>query len=109
MRGDLFAIGVIAHELLTGRPLFHAENDFDTMTRLREMPLQPPSRWNPDVPSDLDDIVLTALQRELELRWQNAAAMRTAIANVMMSLGAPVTNHHVLEWVEAVLRRAPSK
>jgi len=40
---------VIAHELLTTRPLFHSDNDFDTIMKLREMPIQPPSRWNPQV------------------------------------------------------------
>jgi len=108
-RADLFGLGVIAHEMLTGLPLFHARNHADTMARLRELPIEPPSRWNPDVPEDLDDIVLTALQRRPELRWQNAAAMRTAIMNVMMSLGTPVTNHQVLEWVEWAYRPEPPR
>jgi len=101
-RADLFGLGVVAHELLTGRPLFRAQSDFDTMALLRELPIEPPSRWNPDVPADLDDIVLTALQRTPELRWQSAAAMRTAISNVTKSLGAPVTTRQLIEWVERV-------
>jgi serine/threonine-protein kinase len=109
LRADLFGLGVIAHELLTGRPLFHAKGDLDTVMLLRELPIEPPSRWNPDVPADLDDIVLTALQRTPELRWQNAAAMRVAITNVMMSFGAPVTNQQLIDWVErAFQQRAPA-
>jgi eukaryotic-like serine/threonine-protein kinase len=108
-RADLFGLGVIAHELLTGRPLFHGKNDQDTATRLRELPIEPPSRWNPVIPRDLDDIVLTALQRTPELRWQSAAAMRTALRNVMLSCYTPVTNHQVLEWVERAFQRAPPK
>ena len=109
LRADLFGLGVIAHELLTGRPLFHAKSDRDTVRLLRELPIQPPSRWNPDVPDDLDDIVLTALQRTPELRWQSAAAMRTAITNVMRSCGGPVTNQQLIEWVEWALQQRPSK
>jgi eukaryotic-like serine/threonine-protein kinase len=108
-RADLFGLGVIAHELLTGRPLLHAGIQLDAIERQREPPIQPPSHWNPDVPDDLDDIVLTALQRDPELRWQNAAAMRTALTNVMMSSGTSVTNHQVLEYVEWAFRRAPSR
>jgi serine/threonine protein kinase len=107
LRADLFGVGVIAHELLTGRPLFHAEGDLDSMTLLRELPIEPPSQWNPDVPADLDDIVLTALQRTPERRWQNAAAMRAAITNVMLSLGSPVTNQQLIEWVEWALQQRP--
>jgi eukaryotic-like serine/threonine-protein kinase len=105
LRADLFGLGVIAHELLSGRRLFHAKNDFNTIMRLREMPIQPPSRWNPDIPRDLDDIVLTALQRNPDRRWQSAAAMRTAITNVMQALGATATNQQVLEWVEWAFER----
>jgi serine/threonine protein kinase len=107
LRADLFGLGVIAHELLTGRPLFHAKGDLDTLQLLRELPIEPPSRWNPDVPGDLDDIVLTALQRTPELRWQNAAAMRMAITNVMMSFGPPVTNQQLIEWVEWAFQQQP--
>jgi len=108
LRADLFGLGVIAHELLTGRSLFHASNDSDTLLLLRALPIQPPSRWNPDIPGDLDDIVLTALQRTPELRWQSAAAMGTAIRNVMGAFGPPVTNQQLIEWVEwAIQQRLP--
>jgi eukaryotic-like serine/threonine-protein kinase len=107
LRADLFGLGVIAHELLAGRTLFHAKTDYDTIQRLKEMPIQPPSRWNPDIPRDLDDIVLTALQRDPSLRWQSAAAMRTAITNVVQSLGGPVPNSQVLEWLQWAFKRQP--
>ncbi|HWO26172.1 MAG TPA: serine/threonine-protein kinase [Kofleriaceae bacterium] len=107
LRADLFGIGVIAHELLTGRSLFLAKSDYDTIQRLKEMPVQPPSRWNPDIPRDLDDIVLTALQRNPRLRWQSAAAMRTAITNVVQSLGGPVPGSQVLEWLQWAFQREP--
>ena len=107
LRADLFGLGVIAHEMLTGRRLFYTRNGFDTIMRLREMPIQPPSRWNPDIPRDLDDIVITALQRVPDLRWQSAAAMGTAITNVIRSLGAPVTNQQMVEWIEWAFRQEP--
>jgi serine/threonine protein kinase len=109
LRADLFGLGVIAHELLTGRRLFQAKNDFDTIVRLREMPIQPPSRWTPAISRDVDDIVLTALQRDPELRWQSAAAMRTAIANATEALGGTVTNQQVLEWVGWAFEQKPRK
>ena len=42
-RADLFAVGVIAHELLTNRPLFSGRDDIDTLTRVRDMRIEPPS------------------------------------------------------------------
>ena len=107
-RADLFAVGVIAHELLSSRRLFHSRNDFGLLTQLREMPIQPPSRWNPQVTRDLDDIVMTALQRDPDQRWQNAGAMRTALGNVARDLGGIVGHREILEWVEWALAQ-PSR
>jgi len=82
-RADLFAVGVLMHELLTSRQLFTADNEWETLSKIREMPIQPPSRWNPNVPTELDHIVLTALQRDPSLRWQNAGALRNALGGVL--------------------------
>jgi serine/threonine protein kinase len=105
-RADLFGVGVIAHELLTNRPLFQAKSDFDTITRLREMPIQPPSRWNPQVTRDLDDIVMTALQRDSRLRWQNASAMRIAITNASRPFDL-VGSQQLREWLEWTFSQQP--
>src|SRR5439155_25693618 len=59
-RCDLWALGVVMHELLTGKRLFDAPDDFVTLERVRLMAIPPPSRTNPEVPRDLDDIILTA-------------------------------------------------
>ncbi len=99
-RCDLFAVGVVAHELLTGRRLFEGEDNFETITMLREAPIHPPSRWRSEVPPDLDDIILTALQRDPRLRWQSAAAMRIALANSARNARLEVGNQRVSEWVE---------
>ncbi|HSK00031.1 MAG TPA: serine/threonine-protein kinase, partial [Kofleriaceae bacterium] len=105
-RGDLFGVGVIAHELIAGRPLFLGRNDFDTLNRLREMPIPRPTRPGEEVPHDLEDIVLTALQRDPELRWQSAAAMRTALHNALRIVGV-VTGPQVVEWVEWAFTQVP--
>jgi serine/threonine protein kinase len=52
-RADLFALGVIAHELLTGRRLFLGANDFATLYNVRTKPIPPPSRYQPIVPHAL--------------------------------------------------------
>ncbi len=106
-RADLFGLGVIAHELLATRRLFNAPTDFETIKRLREMPIQPPSRWNPQVPADVDDIVMTALQRDPTLRWQSASAMRTAIHNAARTTENVVTTSQLADWVEWCFGKKP--
>jgi serine/threonine protein kinase len=99
-RADLFAVGVIAHELLTGRRLFEGADDFETTTRVLEMPIQPPSRWALHVPKDVDDIVLTALSRDPEQRWQTASALRNALAHTARSSNAIADYAKIIGWVE---------
>lgn len=98
-RADLFAIGVIAHELLTGRRLFLADTDVEIVHKVREKPIVPPSRSNSQVPHDLDDIVMTALQRDPDKRWQNAAAMRVALATAARQIG-PASGRQIHDWIE---------
>jgi serine/threonine protein kinase len=78
-RVDLFACGVVLHELLTGRRLFRGESDMDSIERVRTMPIPLPSTINPQVPPVLDEICLKALARPVEDRYQTASEMVNAL------------------------------
>jgi serine/threonine protein kinase len=107
-RADLFAVGVIAHELLTNRPLFGgAGDDIETLGRVRDMPLVPPSRKNPSVPPEIDDVVMTALARDPERRWQHATALRTALTTLTHRLGLVASNAQVIQWLDWAFTQRP--
>jgi len=78
-RADVFALGVTLHEILTGKRLFGVGNDQETMCRLQTLVVEPPSSVNPDVPAALDVIVLRAIQRDPNQRYQSAAEMLVAL------------------------------
>ena len=101
-RADLFAVGVIAHELLASKKLFQVDNDLESLRRVRELEVHPPSRSTPEVPGDLDDIVLLALRRDPDERWQTAAALRVALHNVAKSIGPIPTRGEIRDWAEAL-------
>jgi serine/threonine-protein kinase len=104
-RADLWATGVVLYELLTSRRLFAAPYDLETITRVRKLPIPRPSLANPRVPRELDEIVLTALQRDPARRWQSAAMMREALLGVMP--GNYVDYRHVADWVRTLHAREP--
>nr|HEX4313106.1 serine/threonine-protein kinase [Kofleriaceae bacterium] len=107
-RADLFGAGVILHELLSGRALFAADSDVQTMRNVRRKIIQRPSRWAAEVPFDLDDIVLLALQRDPARRWQSASAMRFALTTLATRLGGrDACQHAVREWLAWAFARAP--
>jgi serine/threonine protein kinase len=63
-RADVFSLGAVLHELLTGHRLFHGPSDLAVLERVRAAQVRPPSERNPAVPPALDAVVLRALSRE---------------------------------------------
>src|ERR1043165_9438621 len=106
-RVDLFAVGVVAHEMMSGRRLFEGKDDFETLQNILEMNLQPPSRWNRQVPPDLDDIVMPPLQRAPADRWQSAGALQVALAHIGRSFGRVVGNQQLAMWVDWAFSQRP--
>ena len=85
-RTDLYAVGIVLYELLTGQVPFTGETSVAiAMRHLRER-VPPPSRANPMVPVELDRVVLNATERDRERRTPDAAAMRTDLAGAAASL-----------------------
>jgi serine/threonine protein kinase len=82
-RSDIFACGIVLHEVLTGRRLFKGNNDVQTIERVRRCEVPPPSLQNPAVPPELDAIILKALQRNPANRWADAADMAGALDDVV--------------------------
>jgi serine/threonine protein kinase len=106
-RADLWAVGIIMYELLTSRRLFDGKDAFETMMRIRSMPIPRPSIGNPRVSPELDHIVMTALERNPERRWRSAAEMRDALRHVIAQPGNHVDGEHITEWVTWVFQRQP--
>jgi len=71
-RSDVFALGIVLWEMLTGQRLFSAENEVLTMRAVLGLPIAPPSSKRPMVPPALDTIVARALERDRNKRYSSA-------------------------------------
>jgi serine/threonine-protein kinase len=108
-RADLWAVGIIMYELLTSRRLFDGADNFETMMRVRSLPIPRPSLANPRVSPQLDRIVMTALERDPARRWQSAAAMRDAIREVIAQPENFIEPRHVTDWVRWAFTKTPGE
>ncbi len=99
-RSDLFSVGVIAHELLTGRRLFRVRDDYQTLQRIMRGAIEPPSRFNESCPPQVDEVVLKALSRNKDERWQSAAELRDALEHLGVELGLRPGARRVVRWLE---------
>ena len=81
-RSDIWATGVILHELLTARPLFASKNEYQTLMKVQKGDILPPSTFNQACPPELDGIVFRALARHPDERFANAAELREELLAV---------------------------
>jgi serine/threonine protein kinase len=72
---DVYALGVIVYELLTGRPHFQADTPLSTLVLVRQCEPLSPARRRPSLPRDLETICLKCLQKEPRRRYGSAAAL----------------------------------
>jgi serine/threonine protein kinase len=71
-RSDLFALGIVLFELTTSRRLFRGESDIETLKLVISSRVPPPTTLDPKYPPELERIVMRALQRDPQARYQTA-------------------------------------
>ena len=99
-RSDLFAVGVIAHELLTARPLFASKNEYQTLLKVQRGDIMPPSTFNQICPEELDALVLRALARDPDERFTTAAELREELHQLCRRYSLQIGHRDIAQWLE---------
>jgi serine/threonine-protein kinase len=98
-RSDLFSVGVVLAELLTGRRLFAAANELDVLLMVRDTKLHRLDKYGADIEEGLSAILRKALRKSIDERWQTAAAFRDALAEWLYEHRHRVTSRIVADVV----------
>ncbi len=98
-RTDIFALGVVLWELTTNQRLFRMETDLDTLEKVQACIVAPPSTIVPGYPMELESVVMRALAKRKEDRFQTAREFSRALQNYLMRQGAYIGPEEVASFV----------
>jgi eukaryotic-like serine/threonine-protein kinase len=102
-RADVFALGCVLYEATVGERPFHGNDAVATLYQLLEQPLILPSARLPGYPTELENIVRKALERDLSLRYQSAEELGSALSLWMANQGRLVTERDIAAVVTECL------
>jgi serine/threonine-protein kinase len=88
-RSDLYSVGVSLYEIVTGTRPFKGDSDYSLMVAHLEQQPVPPIQLDPTLPPGLNEIIMTAIQKDPANRFQTAQAFRGALESVKQSLAPP--------------------
>src|SRR6187401_1000533 len=99
-RSDIFSLGIVLYELLTGERLFVGESDFSTLEKVRNVEILPPSTYNRKIPDELERIVLKALSKDVEDRYQNSIDLHDELQAFVYTAGEFYSRKDLAGWMK---------
>ena len=99
-RADVFGLGIVLYELATARRLFKADNDFLIMASIVQGKIPPPSHRRPDLPSQLEAIILKALALAPEDRYATANELRLALEAFATTSGLSISTSRLGDYIK---------
>ncbi|MFH1130526.1 MAG: protein kinase [Pseudomonadota bacterium] len=99
-RSDIFSVGIVLYELITGERLFHGDSDFSTLEKVRNVEILPPSAFNRKIGDELEQIVLKALAKDVDERYQNAIDLHDDLQAYMYTSGEFYSRKDLAAWMK---------
>jgi serine/threonine protein kinase len=108
-RADIFAVGILCWELLTGQRLFLGETDYQTVEAVRRAEVPSINERNPDVPAELERIIRKALSRDMRARYQRASDFADDLLGFLFSRSLKVSTRELSELLDDLRRSGQSR
>ena len=104
-RADIFAVGILAYEMLTGRRLFLGESDYQTVQMVRAAEIPSIGEQNPEVTPELERIIRRALARDPDTRYQHASEFADDMLAFLFSRSLKVSARDLSDLLDPLRKR----
>lgn len=101
-RSDIFALGTMLYECLTGERLFQGETDFSTLEKVRNVDVQNPRAINPAIPEEIERVIMKALAKDVDDRYQWCSEMLADLQKYLMGQDVVFTAKSLSGWLKDV-------
>lgn len=98
-RSDIFSLGVVLYEWLTGFRLFKAETEVAVLKSIIEGRVHAPSYFRPEIPTEVERIVMRALEKDREKRYATAEELRADIDHYLRTSSFVPTDRHLANFL----------
>lgn len=102
-RSDLYSLGLVLFELLTGERCFQADSELGVLEKVRLGRVSDLHTLNPNVSKEMAAIVNRALQKSVDHRYPSARFMERDLRDYLQQQGPPITEHDVAEYMQVLL------
>ncbi len=103
-RSDVFSVGIVFYEMLTDRKPFLGTSERGILDMVRECRIDPPAKWNSRVPERLERIVMRALMKDPQRRYEDAGEMQRDLEHALLEL-KPTTAQELARLMEVLFER----
>ncbi|MEX2317595.1 MAG: serine/threonine-protein kinase [Pirellulales bacterium] len=83
-RSDIYSLGAVMYYMLTGRPPFAFDNPVKVMIAHASHDVSPPRQFNPNLPAQLEEVILRCLEKDPEHRYQDVLALKRALGELVL-------------------------
>ncbi|MBL0210541.1 MAG: protein kinase [Holophagaceae bacterium] len=103
-RSDLYSLGLVLFELLTGERCFHADSELGVLEKVRMGRISDVQSINPSISREMAAIVNKCLQKNVEMRYPSARFLERDLKDLLVRQSSEPTDHDVAEYVNALLK-----